>query len=69
MGILIVVLVIAVIWAVSTVNGFKRKEIKIQESLSGIEVALTKRCDLLTKLLDTTKGYMQHEKEVYSAVI
>ena len=69
MGILIVVLVIAVIWAVSTVNGFKRKEIKIQESLSGIEVALTKRCDLLTKLLDTTKGYMQHEKEVYSEVI
>lgn len=63
------IVLIIVLWAVSTVNGFKRKEIKIQESLSGIEVALTKRYDLLTKLLDTAKGYMKHEKEVYTEVI
>lgn len=67
--IIIAIVVIAALWAVSTANGFKRKEIKIQESLSGIEVALTKRYDLLTKLLDTAKGYMAHEKEVYSEVI
>ena len=60
---------IAVIWAVSTVNGFKRKEIKIDECLSGIEVALTKRYDLLTKLLDTAKGYMSHEEQLFTKVI
>ena len=41
--ILIILAVLAVVWAISTTNGFKRKEIKIDEALSGIEVALTKR--------------------------
>ena len=62
------ILVVA-IWAIVTSNNFKRKEIKIQEALSGIEVALTKRYDMLTKLLDTAKGYMGHEAEVLETVI
>lgn len=66
---IIALIVIAVIWAISTTNGFKAKEIRIQESLSGVEVALTKRYDMLTKLLDTTKGYMAHEKELFTDVI
>ena len=41
---------LAVLWVISTINGFKRREIKIEEALSGIEVALTKRYDMLTKL-------------------
>lgn len=61
MLILIILLVLAVLWVISTTNGFKRKEIKIDEALSGIEVALTKRYDTLTKLLDTSKGFMEHE--------
>jgi len=47
---IIAIVVIAALWAVTTANGFKRKEIKIQESLSGIEVALTKRYALLDAL-------------------
>ena len=50
-------IVLAVLWVISTINGFnstingfKRREIKIEEALSGIEVALTKRYDMLTKL-------------------
>ena len=69
LGILLLVILIAVIWAITTVNDFKRKEIKIDEALSGIEVALTKRYDMLTKLLDTSKGYMEHETELYTKVI
>ena len=67
--IIAVVAVIAVIWCISTQNGFKRREIKVQEALSGIEVALTKRYDMLNKLLDTAKGYMKHEKEMFTEVI
>ena len=66
--ILVVVLVI-VIWCINTVNGFKKKEIRVQEGLSGIEVALTKRYDMLTKMLDTAKGYMTHESELFEKVI
>ena len=66
--ILIVVLVI-VFWCIKTVNGFKKKEIRVQEGLSGIEVALTKRYDMLVKMLDTAKGYMSHESELFTKVI
>ena len=66
--ILVVVLVI-VIWCINTVNGFKKKEIRVQEGLSGVEVALTKRYDMLTKMLDTAKGYMAHENELFAKVI
>ena len=47
MVILIVALVI-VFWCIRTVNGFKKKEIRVQEGLSGVEVALTKRCNMVT---------------------
>lgn len=66
--ILIVVLAI-VFWCIKTVNGFKKKEIRVQEGLSGIEVALTKRYDMLIKMLDTAKGYMAHESELFTKVI
>ena len=66
--ILIVVLVI-VFWCVNTVNGFKKKEIRVEEGLSGVEVALTKRYDMLTKMLDATKGYMAHESGLFEKVI
>lgn len=39
------------------------------ESLSGIEVALTKRYDMLTKMMDVAKGYAKHEKDIFSEVV
>ena len=66
--VLIVVLAI-VYWCIKTVNGFQKKEIRVQEGLSGVEVALTKRYDMLTKMLDTAKGYMAHENELFAKVI
>ena len=63
------VILLAVLWVISTINGFKRREIKIEEALSGIEVALTKRYDMLTKLLDTAKGFMEHESDLFSQVV
>ena len=67
--VLAVIVIIVIIWAISTSNNFKRAKIKIDEARSGIEVALTKRYDTLTKLLDVTKGYVKHEKEIFSEVI
>ena len=39
--ILLIAVLLIVIWGISTVNGFKKKEIRVQEGLSGVEVALT----------------------------
>ena len=70
--ILIVVLVLVVIvvgWWISTSNNLKIMGVKIDESLSGIDVALTKRYDLLTKVVATVKGYAKHEEETLSKII
>ena len=67
--VILVVIVAIVFWCIRTVNDFKKKEIRVQEGLSGIEVALSKRYDMLTKMLDTAKGYMAHESELFTKVI
>ena len=67
--IILIVALAAAVWCINTTNGFKKKEIRVQEGLSGVEVALTKRYDMLTKLLDTAKGYMAHENELFARVI
>ncbi|TWH48315.1 LemA family protein [Sporomusa sp. KB1] len=60
---------LAVYWAVSTSNHFRRILIKIEEADSGIEVALTKRYDTLTKLLAVCKNYAKYEVETLTAVV
>jgi LemA protein len=67
--VILILILIPTIWWISTSNGFKRKSIKISEALSGIEVALTKRYDVLTKLLDVAKGYAKHETGLFTQVI
>ena len=67
--ILLLIVLIAVVWAVKASNNIKRMEIKVDEAFSGIEVALTKRYDMLTKMLDVCKGFMKHESELFSKVI
>lgn len=67
--VVILILLILAIWLIATSNGLKRRQIKVQEGLSGIEVALTKRYDMLTKLLDVAKGYMAHERELFTQVV
>lgn len=72
MEIFIVVAVIAVIivlWWISTYNGIKVLKLKVKEGLSGIDVALTKRYDVLTKMLDVVKGYQKHEKELMIEIV
>lgn len=66
---IVIIVLIPLFWWIGTSNGFKRKNIKIDEALSGIEVALTKRYDMLTKLLDVAKGFAAHENELFTQVI
>ena len=64
-----VIALIVLIWGVATSNRFKVLLVKIKEADSGIEVALTKRYDTLTKLMDVVKAYAKHETEVFEKVI
>ncbi len=62
LAVLAVLVVACIIWYIKTFNKIKSTQVKIDETLSGIDVALTKRFDMLSKLLDITKAYAQHEK-------
>lgn len=69
-GIILGVLVLIILlWWISTANGFIAAQNKIKEAESDIEVALTKRYDMLTKLLDVAKNFMTHEIETVTKVI
>lgn len=63
------VLLIVLLWAIATGNKFKRMLVKIDESESGVDVALVKRYDTLTKMLAVCKQYAKHELETYSAIV
>jgi LemA protein len=64
-----VIVVAAILWYISTMNRFARLSVKVAESDSGIDVALTKRYDTLTKMLDVTKGYAKHEAETLANIV
>ncbi|QVK21488.1 LemA family protein [Mycoplasmatota bacterium] len=57
------------IWYIGTYNSFRSLDIKIEEALSGIDVALTKRFDTLTKMWDLAKKYMKHEEGTLTKVV
>ena len=67
--IIAIVIAVLVLWFIITSNSLKRAVIKIEEADSDIEVALTKRYSVLTKMIDVVKGYAKHEKETLFEVV
>ncbi len=63
------VVLIVVFWYIGVMNKLRQLELKVNEAESGIDVALTKRYDMLTKMLETTKGYAKHEAETLEKVV
>ena len=58
-----------IFWIIGEINSFRRMLVKIDESESSIDVALTKRFDLLSKMFQAAKGYMKHEAETLQKVV
>lgn len=67
--IIVAVVVLIALWYISAGNRFRRMLVKVDESESGIDVALTKRFDMLTKLLNACKSYTGYENETLAKVI
>ena len=60
-GICLIVLVVVAF--ILTYNRLQRLSVKVEESASGIDIALEKRWDLLNELLSAVKKYLSHEYE------
>lgn len=56
------------LYLIGTYNGFIVLRARIQEALSGIDVQLKRRADLIPNVVETVKGYAKHEKEVFEQV-
>lgn len=68
-GVIGLLLIIFVIWLVSTYNNFVRLKNAIEEAFSIMDVYLKKRYDLVPNFVETVKGYAKHEKETLEKVI
>lgn len=62
--IILIIIFIIMIWYIVTFNKLKRSVIKINEAISGIDVALVKRHDILIKMIEVVKAYAEHERKV-----
>ena len=67
-GIIIVIIVIAILWAIAIYNGLITLKNRVDEAWSDIDVQLKRRYDLIPNLVNTVKGYAAHEKEVFEKV-
>lgn len=56
-----IIVVVGLIWYIATMNGIRAAGLKVDEADSGIDVALTKRYDVLTKQLAVVKEYASYE--------
>ena len=63
------ILAVIVIWAVMIYNGLVTSRNRFKNSFSQIDVQLQRRYDLIPNLVETAKGYLNHERETLEAVI
>ena len=66
--IILAVLLTVVLLGVTQYNRLVRSRQMTQEGLSGIDVQLKRRADLIPNLIETVKGYMGHERQVLEKV-
>ncbi len=61
--IVLVIVVILIVFVISTYNGLVTAKMNVENSWSQIDVQLQRRFDLIPNFVETVKGYMAHEQE------
>lgn len=64
-----IIILLIVIWLITSYNGFIRLRNKSEEAFSAMDVSLKKRYDLIPNFVETVKGYAKHESSTLEAVI
>lgn len=67
-NILIVILFVLLVWIVLIYNGLIRLRTRKDEAWADIDVQLKRRYDLIPNLIETVKGYVQHEADTLQKV-
>ena len=69
LGVLVVVIVAVLLYAMGVYNKLVKLRERCQNAFAQIDVQLKRRYDLIPNLVETAKGYMDHEKETLEAVL
>ena len=67
-GVIVGLILLLVIWGVSSYNGLVKLNEDVTGKLSDIDVQLERRADLIPNLVNTVKGYVQHEEATIEKV-
>src|SRR6267142_1706403 len=67
--IFLVVIVVLALWAIGIYNRLVSLRNRFKNSFSQIDVQLKRRYDLIPNLVESVKGYMQHERGTLDAVV
>lgn len=62
-----VVLIIA-IWAVATYNRLLTYRHRVENARAQVDVQLKRRYDLIPRLIETVRGYAQHEERIFERI-
>ena len=66
--VILAIIAILIIWVIVLYNGLVRERNVVGNAFSDINVQLKKRYDLIPNLVETVKGYKNHEASVLEAV-
>ena len=66
--IVLAIIVILILWFIGSFNGLVTLRNRAQEAWADIDVQLKRRYDLIPNLVESVKGYMQHEAGVFENV-
>src|SRR6476620_8138233 len=66
--VVVALIVLLAIIYISIRNGMIGSRNRVDEAWSGIDVQLKRRHDLVPNLVETVKGYAEHEQQVFSKV-
>ncbi|MCR5545863.1 MAG: LemA family protein [Lachnospiraceae bacterium] len=64
----IAVVVVLALMCIGSYNSLVSKETAVEEEAANIDTQLQRRADLIPNLVNTVKGYTDHEAEVFNAV-
>ena len=61
--VILVIIFLIIMYMIGVSNSLNKSIVKIEEASSDIDVSLTKRYDVLTKMIEVVKGYAKYEQE------
>ena len=67
--IVLVIVAVVVIWGITGYNGLVKADEALNTAWSNVENQYQRRADLIPNLVNTVKGYAEHERETFDAVV